>query len=645
MCGIAGKIHLDRSRPVAEAEIARMIRIMRHRGPDGQGTYIQGPVGLGHLRLSIIDLAAGGQPMSNEDDTIWIVFNGEIYNFPELRASLLAKGHRFKTHSDTEVIIHLYEDFGPNCVQHLRGMFAFAIWDVPRQRLFLARDRVGIKPLYFCQTAETLWFASEIKALLMDPAVPREIHLPAIDRFLSHHFLPGTDTLFRHIDRLLPGHTLTLERGTLKIQEYWDLQFPAERSPLSFEAAAEELRELLRRRVQDHMISDVPVGFLASGGVDSTALLSFAVEQTSRQIQTFTIGFEEEHFADERPFARLAAARFGAQHHEITMSAEQFRDYLPAYVWHMEDPVCEPPAIALHYVSKLAREHVTVLLSGEGGDEAFGGYPDYRNQLLLERAKSFLGPLRPLAGSVASLFRSVPRLGRVAAYGRLLPLSLPSHYYSRASSPFTPFNSSKQEIYTAEFHQSLGSHPPRAYFDRLYARISVSDVLSQMLYIDTKTWLPDDLLIKADKITMGNSLELRVPLLDHEVLEFAARLPTSYKVQGMKTKRVLKRAFQGVVPDEILKRKKTGFPVPYERWLRKDLRTFVRDTICSERALSRGYFQRNGLEKLLDRDAAPGGRMKETFCLLVLELWHQRFIDSPVDKCQSIQAGQMAVAA
>ena len=637
MCGIAGKINFESSRRVEAEEIARMIGIMRHRGPDGQGIHIQGPAGLGHLRLSIIDLAAGGQPMSNEDDSVWIVFNGEIYNFPELRERLLAKGHQFKSRCDTEVIIHLYEEFGTACVSQLRGMFAFAIWDVPRQRLFVARDRVGIKPLYFCKTDETLWFASEIKALLMDDRVPREINLSSIDSFLSHHYCPGQRTLFSEIHRLLPGHAFTVENGSIRFEQYWDLAFPAERSSLSFDAAAEELRDLLRRRVQDHMVSDVPVGFLASGGVDSTALLAFAVEQTSRQIQTFTIGFEEEGFADERPYARLAAERFGTRHHEISMSADQFRDYLPAYVWHMEDPVCEPPAIALHYVSRLAREHVKVLLSGEGGDEAFGGYPNYRNQLLLERMKAICGPLRSCAGAGLSMFHSVPKLDRVAPYGQLLPLDVAEHYHSRTSTPFSSFNVSKGGFYTDSFRQASQPKRSDSYFNALFRRVQGQDVLSQMLYIDTKTWLPDDLLIKADKITMGNSLELRVPLLDHDVLEFAARLPSSYKVKGLQTKRILKRAFEGVVPEVILKRKKTGFPVPYERWLRKDLQEFVRETICSERALGRGYFNRRGVENLLQRNATRRGDMKTIFCLLVLELWHQRFVDNPIRQSSGVE--------
>ena len=442
----------------------------------------------------------------------------------------------------------------------------------------------------------------------------------------------------------MPGHTLTVERGKIRTRLYWDLHFPNERFEGSFEQAADQLRDLLRQRVLDHMISDVPVGFLASGGVDSTALLSFASQQSEKPIQTFTIGFEDEHFADERPFARMAAEQFGATHHEITMSADEFRDFLPHYVWHMEDPVCEPPAVALHYVSRMARQHVKVLLSGEGGDEAFAGYPTYRNQLFLERVKKLAGPMRPLGRSLAALQGS-DRPGRLSYYGRALSSDLDQHYFSRTSSPWTFFNASSK-IFTASFRNALPSGATASFVQTLHQRVRNADALSRMLYVDSKSWLPDDLLIKADKITMGNSLELRVPLLDHTVLEFAARLPSHYKVRGTETKRVLKRAFHGVIPREILDRKKTGFPVPYERWLQNELRSFARETVCSDRAIGRGYFQASALKKLIDVDAPRGGLSKEIFCLLTLELWHQRFVDpSPQLQDHSSAAGLIAAIA
>jgi len=628
MCGIAGKTYLDGQRPVDPGLIQKMMDVIAHRGPDGEGKLVRGSVGLGHRRLSIIDLRpTGAQPMCNEDGTVWIVFNGEIYNFPELRAELVSRGHVFRSTTDTEVIIHLYEELGVNCLHKLRGMFAFAIWDEKQRTLFLARDRVGIKPLYYCQTTKALVFGSEIKSLLMDPEVPRDLNPQALDRFLTYLYLPGKGTLFREVQKLEPGNYLVARNGAVEQKQYWDLHYEPSDRWGDISEAAEELSDLIRRTVKDHMISDVPVGFLASGGVDSTALLSYAVEETDKQIQTFTVGFEGEGFADERPYARLASERFGTQHYDITMSAEAFRDFLPRYVWHMEEPVCEPPAIALYYVSKLARSHVKVLLSGEGGDEAFGGYPEYKNYVAFERCKAMAGPFRGLAGlalGVASRIRGLERLGK---YAGLTDLALPEYYYSRVTSPCQYFNQNKQSLYADGFAQAVDCSNSADLTKKLFAKVKEQPGLNQMLYVDTKTWLPDDLLVKADKMTMATSLELRVPFLDHQVLEFAAALPLEFKVKGRTTKRVLKKAFERRIPAEIISRKKTGFPVPFSRWLGRELRAFVSDTLLSSNAVSRGYFRREVIEQILSGNA-NGAAESEIFALLVLELWHKQFADS-----------------
>jgi asparagine synthase (glutamine-hydrolysing) len=347
MCGICGKLNFDRQEPVDHDLLQRMMDLIRHRGPDGDGEYRSGPVGLGHRRLSIIDLSTGDQPMCNEDGTVWIVYNGEIYNFPEIRSDLQSRGHKFKSTTDTEVIIHLYEELGPECVARFRGMFGFALWDERKQLLLLARDRVGVKPLYYMNTGKALLFGSEMKSILADPSVERCINPRAIDRFLTYYYLPGNETLIEGIFKLEPGHYLTVIDGQVKKQQYWDLHFPTSPRKIGFEDAVHELRSLLRRTVKDHMISDVPVGVLLSGGVDSTGVLSYAVEQTDKPMHTFTIGFEGQQFADERPYARLAAQKFGTKHQEITMTARDFQDFLPKYVWHMEEPICEPPAVAL----------------------------------------------------------------------------------------------------------------------------------------------------------------------------------------------------------------------------------------------------------------------------------------------------------
>jgi asparagine synthase (glutamine-hydrolysing) len=408
-------------------------------------------------------------------------------------------------------------------------------------------------------------------------------------------------------------------------RQYWDLHFDEDAHWRSIDDAAEALGELLRGTVKDHMISDVPVGFLASGGVDSTALLSYAVEQTDKPIETFTVGFSGAGVVDERPYARLASRRFQTVHREVTVSPGDFRDFLPQYVRHMEEPVCEPPAVALYYVSRLARDHVKVLLSGEGGDEAFGGYPEYRNYTAFERAKTILGPMRGLAGIALGLAGQALYSARLAKYAKLANQTVPDYYYSRVTSPNDYFNRERHSLCTEEFADTWRDVDPTEPTRTLFRRADGRHLLNQMLYVDTKTWLPDDLLLKADKMTMATSLELRVPFLDHKVLEFAAMLPPAFKVRGRETKRVLKRAFQRRVPKEILRRKKAGFPVPYGRWLRGELRGYVADTLLSAEALSRGYFRRSALETILDAGPDNTGYTAELFSLLVLELWHREF--------------------
>ena len=371
MCGICGKLNFNRQEPIDPALLRAMAHSIAHRGPDDEGFYLDGPVGLGFRRLSIIDLAAGHQPLANEDESVWIVFNGEIYNYQELREFLLQKGHIFRTHTDTEVIVHLYEEFGEACVEKLRGMFAFAIWDSRKEELFLARDRVGIKPLYYYLSGDRLVFASEIKAILCDPEVPREVVPEVIDRFLMFYFVPGEETLLRGIFKLTPGHCMTVKNGKVRTRQYWDLHFTTLHR--TDRQAEEELCAILEESVRLHMISDVPVGFLLSGGFDSTALLSIASEKAETQLSTFTLGFSSPGLADERPYARLAAQTFGADHHEMTITAKEFAEFLPKFAWYMEEPVCEPQAVALYYVTRLATKHVKVLISGEGGDEAFAG--------------------------------------------------------------------------------------------------------------------------------------------------------------------------------------------------------------------------------------------------------------------------------
>jgi asparagine synthase (glutamine-hydrolysing) len=629
MCAICGKLNFGHNRAVDPGPVRKMLGTMNHRGPDDEGLYLGSQVALGHKRLSIIDLGGGHQPLSNEDGTVWIVFNGEIYNFGELREFLLTKGHVFKTHSDTETIVHLYEEFGPQCVEKLRGMFAFAIWDENKKTLLLARDRVGIKPVYYWLRNEVLIFASEIKAILADPSVDREIAPEMIDRFLSFLYVPGEETLLRGIKKLPPGHYLLVKEGKTEIRQYWDLEFSKPNRHLSLEQATEEFLSLLSETIDLHMIADVPVGVLLSGGVDSTAVLSFAAEQGGNDISSYTVGFTGRGVADERPFARLAAEAFGSRHHEMTISPAEFEAFMPQYVWHMEEPVCEPPAIALYYVSKLASNHVKVLLSGEGGDEAFAGYGNYRNLLWLERAKHMFPALNGAAARGIGLADSLMGLPRAAKYIPLINATFPEYYFSRTSSPFRYAGNGLGKLYSADYAHSIDREHSLDPVRRLQAHVQGRDVLDAMLYIDTKTWLPDDLLIKADKMSMANSVELRVPLLDHKILEFAASLPSSFKVRGLTTKYLAKRALGSRVPKSILNRPKTGFPVPYESWLAKELDGWVRDILLDRRTTERGYFSKGGVEQMLSTNHKQGGHSKEIFSLVTLELWHRAFADPP----------------
>ena len=644
MCGISGIVNFDRNEPVDVRLLRNMTDVMSHRGPDGRGEYVGGHVGLGHRRLSIIDLSRGRQPMCNEDGSVWVTYNGEIYNFRALRSELQSAGHTFKSSSDTEVIVHAYEEWGEQAVARLRGMFAFALWDERKQQLLLARDHVGIKPLYYTHAGPALLFASELKALLVDPRVSRRVNAPSIDRFLTYHFVPGTETLLRDIHKLEPGHFLVVKDGRVRKEQYWDLSFNTEQSWNNLSHAADALRTLLRESVQDHMISDVPVGVLLSGGVDSTGILRYAAEQSREAIHSFTIGFAGQGFTDERPYARLAAQRYGTRHHEMTLTHGEFLDFLPQYVWHMEEPVCEPPAVSLYHVSRMAsRAGVKVLLSGEGGDEAFAGYQTYRNLMFLERLKAAAGAAKPLLRRALQAFG---RFGysRVGPYSKLVDPSLPEYYLSRTNTPHASFNPLKHALYRSDFAEAVRHHRSDDVTRGLFGRMRERPILDQMLYVDTKTWLPDDLLVKADKMTMATSVELRVPLLDVRVLEFAASLPQRFKVRGWSGKRVLKSALAGSVPREILKRPKTGFPVPYDRWLRVELRDFVRDTVLGSTAALKDYFRADGLLDIVDTFERHGKGGKEVFCLVVLELWLQRFLHGEIEDSVSLFAPAVSPA-
>jgi asparagine synthase (glutamine-hydrolysing) len=625
MCGICGKVTFDKQRTVEESLLQSMLYTIRHRGPDGDGTYAGPQIGLGHKRLAIIDLNTGQQPLCNEDGSVWITFNGEIYNYQELRQYLLGKGHSFKTKSDTEVIVHLYEELGEACVEKLRGMFAFALWDGRNKVLLIARDRVGIKPLYYWHSDKSLVFASEIKAILADPEVDAELESRMIDRFLTFDYVPGEQTLFRHISKLAPGCYLVVRNGRVDIRQYWDLE--SVHSSRTLKEAEAELIDILEQSVQLHMISDVPVGFLLSGGVDSTAMLGLAVGKSPFPLSSYTLGFSEPGITDERPYARLAAETYGVEHHELTISSAEFRDFLPQYVWHMEEPVCEPPAVALYYVSKLASSFVKVLISGEGGDEAFAGYQNYRSILWLERFKAALGPFCSVFSEALLVLNRGLDSSKIARFAPLLKVPFDSYYFTRTSTPQRYFNRQLSELYSKDFAEHVDKQQSLNVVTGFLDNCANRDLVNRMLYVDTKTWLPDDLLLKADKMTMANSVELRVPLLDHKLLEFAASLPGHFKVNGFTTKYIAKRVLQSRVPQAILDRRKTGFPVPYGSWLRTDMKDWLSSLLLDPEPQSRGYFTKSAVEKLISDNMESGLYSKELFSLAVLELWHRIFLE------------------
>jgi asparagine synthase (glutamine-hydrolysing) len=627
MCGICGQFKFEKGATVSPALIHAMAGAIRHRGPDDDGFYVSGQIGLGFRRLAIIDLTRGHQPISNEDETVWLVFNGEIYNYRALREDLMSRGHIFKTQSDTEVIVHAYEEYGTECVQRLRGMFAFAIWDARNEQIVLARDRVGIKPLYYYLASDSLSFGSELKAILVDPSVPRDVDPTMIDRALTYHYLPGKQTLLKNVLKLEPGHTLVVKNGRPTLRRYWDLAFSEYSKQRSERDLEDELLKVLDDAVALHMISDVPIGFLLSCGVDSTALLSLAAQRISKPIRTFTIGFSGRGVVDERPYARIAAERFGATHYELSISPTEFADFLPRYVWHMEEPVCEPPAIALYYISKLAGEYVKVLISGEGGDEAFAGYENYRNILWFENIKAAVGPLQRPAAIGATVLGRMLNSRVLLKYGPRLGVPFNEYYLSRAASPFEFFPRERANLYSPQMASEVDVDRSAAVTRQYLSSATGYSVLNKMLYVDTNTWLPDELLLKADKMTMANSVELRVPLLDHKVLEFAATMPKRAKIRGFTTKYAQKRTLRDRVPREILERPKAGFPVPYRAWLRGELREQMSQILLDPKTLSRGYFRAGALEALWKANGKGMDLSKEVFSMAVIELWHREFVD------------------
>jgi asparagine synthase (glutamine-hydrolysing) len=638
MCGICGVFNCLPPKEADTQLLKKMCSQLVHRGPDDEGIRSFGPAGLGFRRLSIIDLKGGRQPMANEDETVWVVFNGEIYNFRELRSDLEAKGHQFKTSSDTETIVHGYEVWGDSVVEHLRGMFALAVWDARRKRLFLARDRLGKKPLYYAWLNGSLYFASEIKALLQVPDLGREVDLSAIDLYLSYQYIPSPQTIFKGIFRLPPASALACgPEGKIDIKKYWDLNFIS-KTAIRPEEAAQEIRRLLKEATRLRMVADVPLGAFLSGGIDSSAVVGTMAELSSRPVQTFSIGFEEKSYS-ELPFARLVAERFKTDHHEFIVKPDMMA-ILPRIIWHYDQPFADASALPSFFVAEETRRHVTVALNGDGGDETFGGYQRYGFESLFIRWSGRIPA--PLRKGLALASQALPErwMGQ-RLYRRLKrALELSGETVGDVNLQlFCYFNQKeKARLYGPRLAPFLKPPGAPAYLRELYTASGSSDLLDQIFYADFHGYLPEDLLVKIDVATMAHSLEGRSPFLDHKLVEFAASLPSDWKVRGVTTKRILKESLRGFIPDPILNRPKMGFGIPLKEWFEGRYFNLLKDILLDQDALKRGYFREEALRTLLEEhQMGKRDHGYRLWALLVLELWHRMFIDKTLTPSSYLQ--------
>ncbi|HZB45544.1 MAG TPA: asparagine synthase (glutamine-hydrolyzing) [Pyrinomonadaceae bacterium] len=627
MCGIAGIVNRE-DRPVDAALLARMNEAILHRGPDEDGTYLNGRVGMAMRRLAIIDLKSGQQPITNEDRTVWIVYNGEIYNFRELKDRLEKLGHTFVTDCDTEAVVHAYEQYGTDCPKYFRGMFAFAIWDERKQELFLARDRVGKKPILYSYANGSFVFGSEFSALLKHPSVGREVDREAIHNYLTFMCVPAPLTAYRDIRKLEPGHSLRFTRdGEIKTERYWQPDF-SKKVKLTEAEAGERVLEILRDAVRVRLMSEVPLGAFLSGGIDSSTVVALMSEVSSTPVKTFSIGFEEQDFS-ELHHARRVAEHVGAEHHEFVVRPDAM-EVLPTLVEHYGEPYADSSAIPTYYVSRETRRHVTVALNGDGGDECFAGYERYAAMRLSERYRKLPGILRDnvIEQAVGLLPSSELKRGRVRSLKRFLrAASLPPvERYLRWVSVLDA--RAKTELYTDDFLRETADDDPARWLAPWFARANGAGVVDAALLADTMTYLPNDLLVKVDIASMAVSLEARSPFLDHHVIEFAASLPEGLKLRGLTTKYLLKKTLGRLLPSENLKRAKMGFGVPVGHWFRGEMQGFLRENLLSEKSSRRGYLKPEAVRRMVEEHTA--GRRDHThqlWTLLMLELWFQRFVD------------------
>jgi asparagine synthase (glutamine-hydrolysing) len=625
MCGIAGIVGRNKDCRVEHSDVRRMCDVIVHRGPDDEGLYVDGHVGLGMRRLSIIDLSSGHQPIHNEEETVWIVFNGEIYNFLELRSDLESRGHRFYTNTDTEVIVHLYEDFGDTCVQKLRGMFAFAIWDDRQQSLLLARDRFGKKPLHYAWSGDRLFFGSEIKSILSVAPELNTVDSEGLLSYFSFGYIPDPLTAFTQIKKLPPGHVLKFCNGQTRVRQYWDLPHFGSYEPPSEDGCLADLEHRLGEAVKIRLISDVPLGALLSGGVDSSVVVALMAKYSTAPVKTFTIRFPNADF-NEAGYARSVANTFKTEHHEFVVEPN-FLELLGKLTQILEEPFGDSSIIPTFCVSRLAREHVTVALAGDGGDELFAGYDRY--QINLQRRKRDFIP--GWCGRIyrERIFRHLPE----GTYGRrfLYTMSLPEEQRYLDEISMFSLNGKEQSIFSSDFKAIAEKYPSPMDRFRDYLDVApTDDALAQLQYLDIKTYLPGDILTKVDRMSMATSLEVRAPLLDHVFAEWVTQLPSSWKLRGREKKYLLKKlALRLGVPRDAIYRPKQGFAVPLVHWFRKELKQDLLGILLEPQTLQRGYFSTTGIRQLIDEFVrGRRDRSNELWTLLIFELWHRNFLQT-----------------
>lgn len=624
MCGIAGFIEKGNANAtMMDARLDAMCKIITHRGPDEQGMTVQGRAALGMRRLSIIDLAGGQQPIFNEDNSMFIVFNGEIYNFLELREDLIKRGYKFKTHSDTETILHAYEEFGENCVDYLRGMFAFAIWNKLDESLFIARDRVGKKPLFYSLINGNFVFGSELKVLLEHGEISRDIDYTALDSYITFGYVPEEFCIFKDVKKLLPGHSLTFKKGKVETRQYWDFNYI---KPVEIKSEAEyveELRVQITEAVKIRMISEVPLGAFLSGGVDSSTIVATMASLSNQPVKTFSIGFNEDSF-NELKYARVAAKTFNTEHHEFIVTPDLV-EIVDELVWHFDEPFADPSSLPTYMVSKMARDFVTVALSGDGGDELFAGYTRYA----IDKKRSGFASLPSFVRKgVQAVSEQLPHGAKGRNY--LYNASLDSN--DRYIDSVSHFNKLRRKsLYSNEFLSKLNGNFAAAenVFQAFAESVETGNPIDNLLYLDSKTYLPSDILVKVDRMSMATSLEARGPLLDHKLIEYVVGMPTELKLKGLETKYIFKKAMEGIVPHEILYREKQGFGVPINEWINSQLKDRIRETLSEKKTIERGYFDKKYIETILDEHHRNRrDHSYSLWILLMLELWHREFVDN-----------------